>query len=883
MNSSDTLISPIVREDTSGRPSSFPAHFPISIYSSVENSRNPESTRDFDWLSFVVYLETAFSLILPTKDSQALFSPGLCAGTRAKANVVEAGLICIDSDHGSTVDDALAALTQAGLAACICTTASNQNDERFRVLIPLSAPVDGDTYTRVWYSVNRLLGEIGDKSKRGAESLFYLPATYECARSNRFYSTEGKILGANDWLDLVPIEAEIKPTSPSPPRDLKATGGWSRLFECEFVKGEWIDDYLGLGQGEHHVGLYRFMTRVAMSAVARGYRIDAGQLEELARELDREDGGWYDRHPRDIHAEAEKAIGFAMIHATPPKPKRSTSSKLPPECDFMAEVQKLGEAYRSGEAPIPEDLDNVDDLPPAPELETPNASPALNDLPLKNYFDPRHVRPYSHADLTFLADPALAFLANRCIAMSDGYYVLERNSTWTRHSSKLTAQAAINAIYQGMHGKTAITAEKIKKFFGPSGGIMVFDGSGAFPGLGAMVEFNGRRYINSYRDTRLRGALDDVEAAEYVLKLIRQNLCDLSVADFAAMFDEINSTEPTLFKWVIHWLASCYVRPGKHIGTALWFVGPTMGVGKGTLAHIMKTLIGHEWCVQADETENERGWNSYLRDKLFVEADEFKMSNRRDFKDMLKRLIGNPITTIAQRNKGTFMVPTVANWLFTTNSLCPIELERDDRRHTLVRTTNNPESVKLAEEFWRKSEEERDRILRGFAAVLSSVEIDDVLLRKPFHTELRADLMAANLTLVEHWFASTDRGWTQDGSASGSVWMQGETKSSEALWELFLDWTRQKDPHNKYNHNRFGREMSQLEAQGYVKRDCSGGRGRRAYEKLKWYYEESAFYHEGATALLAAAAPATRSVNSIVRAIAEAHPKFAGLGILRSD
>src|SRR5579872_4720302 len=470
MDSNDTLTSPIVCEDNSNSSSTVPAPFPISVYARADDSSKPEATGYVDWPTFVSRLRAAAAQEKPTKTSQVLFSPGRCKGTRAKAHVVEAGLICIDSDHGSTVDDALAALNGAGLAACVYTTASNQTGDHFRVLIPLAAPVDGGTYTRVWYSVNRFLGEIGDTSKRGSESIFYLPATYACAGSNRFHVTEGMRLSANDWLDLVPVETETTQNtspSPAPPRDLKEGGGWFSLYDCEFVKGEWITEYLALAQGEHHVGLYRFMTRVAMSAVARGCRIDAGQLEALARELDRKDGGWYDRYPRDIQAEAEKAIGFAMVHATPPKTRNSSSPDGPPEYDFMNEVRKLREAYQSGEMTDPEDLDDGDDLTVAPPLEGPNTSSDLNRVPLKNYFDPRHVRPYSHANLAFLGDPAMKFLADRCIAMSDGYYVLEKNGTWTHHRTKLTAQAAMNAIYQGMHGKTAVTAEKIKKFFGP--------------------------------------------------------------------------------------------------------------------------------------------------------------------------------------------------------------------------------------------------------------------------------------------------------------------------------------------------------------------------------------------------------------------------------
>jgi len=48
MDSNDTLTSPIMCEDKSNSSSTVPAPFPVSIYSSVENSRNPVRTGHVD-------------------------------------------------------------------------------------------------------------------------------------------------------------------------------------------------------------------------------------------------------------------------------------------------------------------------------------------------------------------------------------------------------------------------------------------------------------------------------------------------------------------------------------------------------------------------------------------------------------------------------------------------------------------------------------------------------------------------------------------------------------------------------------------------------------------------------------------------------------------
>jgi len=94
---------------------------------------------------------------------------------------------------------------------------------------------------------------------------------------------------------------------------------------------------------------------------------------------------------------------------------------------------------------------------------------------------------------------------------------------------------------------------------------------------------------------------------------IRENLCDLPRASLKEMVEEINGEQPTLFRWVMHWPAALYQRPGYHIGTALWFVGRRGGVGKGTLLQILSQLLGDCYIGKLDADEMCRGWTTSRR------------------------------------------------------------------------------------------------------------------------------------------------------------------------------------------------------------------------------------------------------------------------------
>jgi hypothetical protein len=326
---------------------------------------------------------------------------------------------------------------------------------------------------------------------------------------------------------------------------------------------------------------------------------------------------------------------------------------------------------------------------------------------------------------------------------------------------------------------------------------------------------------------RLPGRRDCIDDAEIILRIVRENLCNLDRIGLKEMISEATGADPTLFKWVMHWLSSLYTQPGRHISTALWFLGPNQGVGKATLVAIMRSLLGEQFCTKADKSELDRGWNTFVSGALLIEADEFENGSRKDMNDFMKLMLGNPLVSIAHRNIGAFVLPNVANWLFSTNRLNPIEIERHDRRHTLVRTTDDRSRNALADSYWKLSPEARLRSLTGFAAILSSIDVDQAFTRKAFMTPHKLDLITENTGAVERWFAASDREWTV-----------GESRYSSDLWEKFREWASSTDPHCSVKTlNVFGFKMVELEAQGYVTRDRSK-KGSR-YTKTQYFFDDT--------------------------------------------
>jgi hypothetical protein len=785
---------------------------PVAYFDHVKDNLPTNATTA--WNEFRDFLKAEANRELGRKEEAHLFSPTIYEGKRCKENATTSAMITIDADKGLMFDECHKSLVEFGLEAVLYTTASNRLGDRFRIVIPLSEQVEPETYKRVLLAICQGLGGSGwkpDMGKIGPYNLFYLPATYAGA-INRFEAISGVVLSAKDWLEMSPSEDETQqPAGPSP-KSKPVEGSWPTLTECPFVRGEWIDQYRNLGSGQWYRGLYIFMVRVAMSAGAQGFALTTRQLADLARELDLLDGGHYQN--RDLDREAQNALAWAQSHARP------RHSAAPKDCDIW-----------DAEEPNPVDTSEWQDSTSGDvDDELTTAMDARKDAILDDSL-PRiramaNVTPYEFEDQLFggrdgaKPKPAFAFLSRRCIALGDSYW-LRTGTCWQPHN-KATARAALIQQYLSVNTKPTITVTDIKNFL--ADGIVRFHGTGVFPGSPQFVWFHGRRYLNIWVDERIRPDIEQVGRAEILLRIIRENLCGLDPISLEEMLLEAEGDEFTVFRFTTHWLASIYTRPGHHIGTALWFVGANMGIGKGTIVAVLRTLLGPQWVGKASTEEMNRGWTDFLMGKLVLEADEFEVGSRTGLNRLYKQWIGNDVLEVTKRHLGSFTIPNCINHIMTTNEIHPIQLDRNDRRHTLIHTSDDHSRNALAAAFHKLGKEEKLAAIHGFAAILASINIDDELISKPFPTEHRSALIAWSASAVERWFASRD-----------AKWAIGERRTAQELFQDFLSWAEDHDRRARdqiSNANLFGREMSKLDAAKYV---TKGKSSSVAYMKVRYY------------------------------------------------
>jgi hypothetical protein len=268
--------------------------------------------------------------------SPALYENG---GTRSNENVSGWGAwVALDVDNDLLyvpVEDAMTHLNGMGLNHLIYTTTKARPlHHRFRVMIPLKRELGADELKPAWKAIVQFFAALGpDASCKDVSRIYGAPSFFEPAADgnndpyNRFeFRLDGSSLDIDAVLQAyVPdVEPEVAPCVAPPvsagrpmtsqPKGRKRLPYGSTIHDSPVVNGAFATEYLNLGKGEHHVGLYTFMTKVAGRAKALGYAIDAATLVTYAQQLDAicPTKTARDRWLR-IASEAENAIQFAGL------------------------------------------------------------------------------------------------------------------------------------------------------------------------------------------------------------------------------------------------------------------------------------------------------------------------------------------------------------------------------------------------------------------------------------------------------------------------------------------------------------------------------------------------------------------------------------------
>lgn len=262
--------------------------------------------------------------------SPAVYKPGT---TRANANVIEwASWAAIDVDNhefkGSDLKNELHSRFGSWYYICYSTASSTTSQPKFRLVFPLTGPVQSSRIKHFWFALNNQFDCLGDGQTKDLSRMYYVPAQYPGA-NNFIFSNSGNFivpdelmdkhpfthaLSSSNFIDRLPpeLQREVIAHRAAKLTETKRDFNWTSYNDCPFVNKKLVDEYKSIarldGSGRYAM-IYKIMTSIACNAIKKSYPITEYEIVDLVRQLDRETSNRYAKRP--LNVEASRAIEFA--------------------------------------------------------------------------------------------------------------------------------------------------------------------------------------------------------------------------------------------------------------------------------------------------------------------------------------------------------------------------------------------------------------------------------------------------------------------------------------------------------------------------------------------------------------------------------------------
>lgn len=192
-----------------------------------------------------------------------------------------------------------------------------------------------------------------------------------------------------------------------------------------------------------------------------------------------------------------------------------------------------------------------------------------------------------------------------------------------------------------------------------------------WPGAGRFFEHEGKRYINTYRETGIApcGALDEDG----------QCVVDLFMAHVRFMIE--NEDEQRL---LVDYLAWIIQKPGQKINWALLIQG-AQGVGKSYFAVVMQNLLGM-MSRNVEPMALSGRFTAWAHGALLAVIEEIRISgdNRFELIDRLKPFVSNNVVQIEEKGRDQRTVPNFQTYLLLTNHKDALPVNENDRRYAPI-------------------------------------------------------------------------------------------------------------------------------------------------------------------------------------------------------
>lgn len=249
------------------------------------------------------------------------------------------------------------------------------------------------------------------------------------------------------------------------------------------------------------------------------------------------------------------------------------------------------------------------------------------------------------------------------------------------------------------------------------------------------------------------------------------------------------------FNYIISWLADIIQNPGYKPGVALVLKG-LKGVGKDTLAEVLKIIIGRRHTAHVPATERLTArFNAAFATAILIHVEEAIWGGQRESKGVVQSLITCPEMPLERKNIDTVQVDSYCRLLFTTNESWAVPATADERRYAVFEVS--PERRGDRQYFNALYRQIENGGCAGFLSyLLDWKQPAEIELRNPPQTRGLMEQKLSGLRGVDRWWYEVlSEGTDLFGSSDfeDACWV-GASQSirKDSLRAAYEDWMRQR-------------------------------------------------------------------------------------------
>ncbi len=234
------------------------------------------------------------------------------------------------------------------------------------------------------------------------------------------------------------------------------------------------------------------------------------------------------------------------------------------------------------------------------------------------------------------------------------------------------------------------------------------------------------------------------------------------------------------------------------------------GAGKGTLMSLLAKMVGESKYLETTQPSRDvwGDFNSRMSDTFLVNLDELSRKESLDCEGKIKGLITNPRMIINEKGVKQYSITSFHRYFATTNNEEPWKLVKDDRRHFVVRSSDELIGNK---DFFKKCYELMNdvNVIKTCYEYFKSIpDLENFGKIKMPETEYASDTKEASISPIESWIKSL---------VLENYYEEKVELSAKSQYEMFTNWCKKCGLDFKVSSQQFGVRMKRLNISGIEK------------------------------------------------------------------